>query len=133
MNSTSGYTGISFPFRMSIRGGVTLSTTNENDMTHIKESIRQILMTSIGERIMRPNFGSELNTVVFEPQDLSCKSLMAFLAKEALTRHEPRISITSVEVFDEGSTVYADVRYSVPKYDNRIYSERVRMGEVNNG
>ena len=40
----SGYTGISYPFRINNRGGCVMSTTSRNDPTHIAESIQQIFV-----------------------------------------------------------------------------------------
>ena len=48
----SGFTGISYPFRLNGVGGVAISTTTEDDATHIAESIIQILGTGYLERPM---------------------------------------------------------------------------------
>ena len=42
----SGFTGISYPFRISNRGGVVMSTTSRHDPSHISESIQQIFNTN---------------------------------------------------------------------------------------
>ena len=48
----SGFTGISYPFRVTNRGGCAMSTTSKTDPTHIAESIQQIFGTSYLERPM---------------------------------------------------------------------------------
>ena len=65
----SGFTGLSFPFRVGSKGRVVLSTTTDVDLTHIKESITQILLTQKGERVNEPEFGSGLKQMVFENFD----------------------------------------------------------------
>ena len=40
-----GFTGISFPFRVGVKGGVVMSTTNEREVPHIIEAMKQILLT----------------------------------------------------------------------------------------
>ena len=62
--------GLSFPFRFDRRSGSPqVSSSTSDDHEHIKESIRQILGTRIGERFMRPDFGSRLHELVFEGND----------------------------------------------------------------
>ena len=57
----SGYTGISYPFRINNRGGCAMSTTDTNTPTHIAESIQQILNTDFLERPME---GADIYTSV---------------------------------------------------------------------
>ncbi|GJL53837.1 MAG: hypothetical protein NPIRA02_09690 [Nitrospirales bacterium] len=53
---------MSFPFRITERGSET-STREE----HIREQIMQVLFTSPGERVFRPEFGFGARQHVFEP------------------------------------------------------------------
>ncbi len=53
---------MSFPFRMSENGAET-STRAE----HIRQQIMQVLFTSPGERVFRPDFGFGARQHVFEP------------------------------------------------------------------
>jgi hypothetical protein len=53
---------LSFPFRMAADGGV-LSDRE----THIREQIEQVLYTSPGERVFRPEWGLGARALVFEP------------------------------------------------------------------
>ncbi len=57
------YMYFNFPFKIDDNGRS--SVTNEE--RHIKNLIEQILFTSPGERVNRPNFGSGLNQIIFEP------------------------------------------------------------------
>lgn len=87
--------GLDFPFRFDPRtGAVTLS----EEEAHIRASIRQILGTRIGERLMRPEFGSRIHELVFEPNDQVLKSLVRHYVIEALERWEKRIRMLKVEV-----------------------------------
>lgn len=86
--------GWSFPPRLNSRGQVSLSH-GERD---IDEAIRIILSTAKGERPMRPEFGSEIHTLVFAPNNSSTASALAYFCEEALGRWEPRIDLLSVDV-----------------------------------
>jgi phage baseplate assembly protein W len=67
----------------------------------IQESILIILGTAMGERVMRPDFGSRLHELVFARINTSTKSLLAHYATEALVNWEPRIDVLRVDVSDE--------------------------------
>ena len=88
----SGFTGISFPFRIGVKGGVVMSTTSVSDVQHIIEAMTQILGTRPMERCMEYHFKSDLDSDIFEPNDASCRTLIAYQAEEALKELEDRIN-----------------------------------------
>lgn len=133
----SGYTGISFPFRVSSRGGCVLSTTSMEESTHITESIQQIFSTHYLERPMEKNIYTTVSEILFNPNNITLQQMLKMQMLEDLRRLESRVSceennITfSVEVADDGiSYLYADILYKVIKYDT-YYNGKVRLGEVN--
>jgi phage baseplate assembly protein W len=82
----------------------------------IEESIRLILMTSPGERPMRPEFGCAVHDYVYAPADASTAGDIAYAVRVALTRWEPRIDLEGVTVrFDavDRGVLYVDIYYSV--------------------
>jgi uncharacterized protein len=86
--------GWSFPPRLDAAGELTLSE-NEED---IRQSIQIILGTTPGERVMRPDFGSGLHALVFEPISARTIGLVRHRVEEALITWEPRIDNITVEV-----------------------------------
>ena len=64
----------------------------------IQESILIILGTARGERVMRPDFGSQLHELVFAQINGSTRSLAANYVTEALVSWEPRIDVLRVDV-----------------------------------
>ena len=79
--------GFSFPLN-EVNGTVAMAS----DEIDISESIVIILGTAKGERIMLPEFGSDLNELVFSPNGPSTWSHAERYAKECLDIWEPRIS-----------------------------------------
>jgi len=67
----------------------------------IRSSIRNILHTRLGERVMLPEFGSRLHELVFEPLDDIMRQLARTYVIEALRRWERRITITDVKVVSD--------------------------------
>lgn len=91
--------GLKFPFTFQrSSGGAQISTATSSDHAHIHESIRQILGTKKGERFMRPEFGTRLHELIFEPNDRLLYGLIRHEVIEALDEWEPRIIITDVLV-----------------------------------
>ncbi|BAZ50315.1 hypothetical protein NIES4103_29310 [Nostoc sp. NIES-4103] len=84
--------GFGFPLRVNVQGGVQLSTAQPN----IEESIIIILRTDLGERVYRPNFGSRLSDLVFEPLSIQTLLLIRRYVEEALEMWEPRIILKQV-------------------------------------
>jgi phage baseplate assembly protein W len=70
-------------------------------VARVEESIRIILATRHGERLMRPQFGANLSTLVFAPNNATTASLATFYVTEALTRWEPRIEVLDVLVTND--------------------------------
>ncbi len=92
MNDFLG-TGWSFPPRPDGRGGIALVSGADK----IAQSIWIILSTAMGERVMRPTFGSRLHELVFATSSAETLGLAELYVKEALNFWEPRIELTSVE------------------------------------
>lgn len=84
--------GLGFPIQVNVQGGIQLSTSTPN----IEESIIIILRTDLGERVYRPNFGSRLSELVFEPMNVQTLMLIRLYVEEALEMWEPRIILKEV-------------------------------------
>jgi len=70
------------------------------DEADIAASLRVLLATRPGERVMRPDFGCNLDDLLFESLDTTLKTLMADRIITAILYHEPRIEVLSVTLDD---------------------------------
>ncbi len=86
-------TGWTFPLQVDNRGGISLSKGDDG----IVGSIRIILGTARGERRMRPNFGCDIHTLVFAPNNATTWGLAVHYVEEALGMWEPRIEVMQVD------------------------------------
>lgn len=125
-----GFTGISFPFRIGVKGGVVTSTTGVSDVQHIVEAITQILCTRPMERCMEYHFKSEIDSSLFEPNDPSIKTLLSYQIEESLTELEDRIKVDSVDFESEGSSVIAVIYFTVLAY-NTSHTTKIKVGDTN--
>lgn len=87
--------GWSFPpaFNRSIAGVEML----EED-ADIASCLEIILTTALGERVMAPDFGCNLEELLFESLDTTLKTLIANKIKTALLFYEPRIDVEKIEL-----------------------------------
>jgi uncharacterized protein len=86
--------GIGFPPRVGSDGRVAWSMGEAN----VRESIRIILLTEPGERLMRPGFGGQLRSFLFQPNTVTTRRLVKEQIERALKQWEPRVSLQSVTV-----------------------------------
>src|SRR5262249_42727033 len=64
----------------------------------IRQSIRLIIETAPGERVMRPDFGCGIHELVFEAMDSTTLQRVRSVIEEALRRYEARIEVIEVTV-----------------------------------
>jgi hypothetical protein len=69
-----------------------------SESQHISQSIQDILTTPLGSRVMRRDYGSAIFELIDQPQSAAVKLQIMAAAVIALTRWEPRIRITEIEV-----------------------------------
>ena len=104
--------GIAFPFQANARGDVALSI----GVVDIEQSIRVILGTMPGERVMRPTFGCRAWELVFDPNHAATHALMTEYVREALTMWEPRIRVERVDSFRDPKrpeALIVEIRYAI--------------------
>ena len=129
--STLGYTGVSYPFRVNKRGGITMSTTTLNEPDHVIESMQQILMTSFNERVMEGDVGSNCQKVVFKPNDPTTHGLLRFYIIEALNMFEPRIKLfeDQITIYDKDEFVFANIPFALKEFGT-THSANFEVGKV---
>jgi phage baseplate assembly protein W len=90
-------TGWKYPVKVDTGGKIAVSQYEDK----IKESIRIILGTAKGERIMRPDFGCGIHELVFVSINSVTMKQVEHSVREGLTLWEPRIELKNVEVSSE--------------------------------
>mgnify|MGYP002515499105 CR=1 FL=1 len=130
-NKKVGFTGLSFPFRLNNRGGIAMSSTSVTAPDHINESIAQIILTRLKERPMEMSVGSDCERAVFMPNDPATHAILRYNIVDALTRLEPRITVTedSIAVAEYENVIYVQINYVVNEYGT-TYSQVLSVGKV---
>ena len=83
------------------RPGLTVDATGRLDRVHDADAIRQslllLLSTRPGERVMRPDYGCALATLIFSSNDDTTAGLAIHYVRRAVERFEPRAVVISVD------------------------------------
>lgn len=90
--------GWAFPVTLAPQGTVELAVYAED----VRQAIRIILGVNHNERVMRPDFGANLNALLFEPMNVTTFSLVQHSVERALIQWEPRIDVLAVRVGPDG-------------------------------
>lgn len=104
--------GLAFPLQTNARGEILLVSSAED----IAQSIRVILGTHPGERVMRPNFGCRAHELLFEPRNATTMTLMRKYVEEALRFWEPRIEVLAVNTEasqEQDGAIYVEIEYRI--------------------
>ncbi len=87
--------GWAFPPRFSPGGGEVDTVAGADD---VHESLRILLATRPGERVMQESFGCELSQAMFEEVDQGLLNTLTRLVSDAILDHEPRVEVDRLEV-----------------------------------
>ena len=102
--------GWSFPVRTRPVAGV-LALVDGPEL--IRQSIRLILATEPGERVMRPDFGCGLRRFLMAPNTPGTRAAIGRAVEGAIAMWEPRVTVRTVEVTptDTPSLLVVSVAY----------------------
>ncbi len=103
--------GIALPVALDPTGAVLLSS----GLANIQQSIRIILGTQYGERVMRPTFGCNLRSLVFAPNNPQTAALARQYVLDGLQKWEPRIAVQSITVTNasQSNQLLINIQYIV--------------------
>jgi phage baseplate assembly protein W len=74
------------------------SLSSGRDLLILESSVRMLLNTAKGERVMEPEYGTGLHAVIFELDSGAIETLIQDDIQQALARWEPRVSLSSIKV-----------------------------------
>ena len=68
------------------------------DTDHLRQSVRDILLTPRGSRIARREYGSLLSALIAQPQNPALRLQVMSAVYVALSRWEPRLTLDSITI-----------------------------------
>jgi len=104
----SGPLQIDFPFRIDETGRT--ARTDADD--HLRDMVEQVLFTSPGERVNRPDFGCGLLRLVFGPNSPELAATVEFTVRAALQRWLGDVlAVQTLTVTSDDATLRVDLTY----------------------
>ena len=100
--------------------GGSLRYVEEDD--NVAQSVRLLLSTAAGERVMRPDFGTEAPRLVFAPGSTSNLKLLETRIRETVRDFETRVNLEEVTVTEDPVSperVNIEVTYTVRRTNSR--------------
>ena len=97
------------------RHPVTNDVVTIRDEDAIKRSVRNIIFTIIGEKPFEPNFGSVINSALFELDTTLNQIRISDEIKNSLENYEPRIAgiSVSVSIYPDSNELNCTVQYDI--------------------
>jgi uncharacterized protein len=103
---------IDYPFHFDSRG----CTASVGDEDHIRQLIEQLIFTSPGERVNRPDFGSGLMQMMFAANSPELAATIQFTLQAAIQRWlGDVIAVHDLDVLAVDSVLSVNLRYIIRK------------------
>jgi uncharacterized protein len=112
--------GLELPFARSRTGLFGLTETTLEQAGH---NIKNLLLTAKGERVMQPDFGSNLRSLLFEQQDENLNINIKEAIQEAMSTWLPYIDISNVNISQDETKpnqMKVDIDFSLNYEPNRF-------------
>ncbi len=108
---------IDYPYHLDGRGRTALT----GDADYVRDLIEQVLFTTPGERVNRPDFGSGLLQLVFAPNSDLLGGVVEATVQAALQQHlGDWVQVEGVAVATEDATLAVTVRYKLRRSQEQV-------------
>ncbi len=94
-----------------------------SDEIDIQRSLQILLSTRKGERVMEPDYGCNLDEMLFEPMNITFKTYMGELITTAILFYEARINLQNVYINDSNEingVILIVITYNVRTTNSRF-------------
>ncbi|MDZ4749823.1 MAG: GPW/gp25 family protein [Saprospiraceae bacterium] len=123
-------TGWSFPPAFDKVSGNTEMTSGLED---ILGSLHILFSTTLGERIMRPEYGCNINVYVFDPMNTAMETYIKKLVEDAIIYFESRITLekVTVELMDTEGIMWIKIDFRIDATNSRanfVYPYYIKEG-----
>jgi uncharacterized protein len=111
-------TGWRFPILPDASGSLGYSSGDDN----VEQSLHILLMTSLGDRLMRPTFGTKAEKLVFAPGSVRYLRLLETSVRAAVRDFEPRVDLDTVSAetdVSDDTRILVSIDYRVRQTNTR--------------
>ena len=108
---TKTINGFTFPFQINpATGGVSKSTGSDK----LRENLKQIILTGVGERVMCREYGGGVSQLVNDPNNTALSAIVQHQITKNITRWEPRVLLQEVAITQDRrdlGKLWVEIRY----------------------
>jgi hypothetical protein len=79
-------------------GGV---LTQSENLGALRDGVIQLIMTSRGARVMRPDYGTDIRKSVFEPMDTTILQTLKGQITQTIATYEPRVVVQQLNLIPD--------------------------------
>ena len=129
--------GIDFPFSVSGDGSGAVASTSTT-IEAVKNNIRNLLQTNPGERLMQPNLGVELRSVIFQQIDESTLIAIQDIILDKIEFWLPFVEVKDIQLLEDPrktdmNEIIVKVLFNIKRDPNTTDSVSVNFSSDING
>ena len=119
---------IDFKFKLHPLTGDLIIKKNEDA---IKQSLRSIVMSSVGDRRLDNSYGSGVYSLLFENLDIFSVEFFRKKLLNLIERYEPRVQIIDLQLIEnlDSNTLFIQIKYT-PKFGSEVQDFSVSLERV---
>lgn len=124
--------GLSYPIESSPKKGY---FSKQSGVTLVRNNLRQLLLTNKGERVMLPDYGTNLQYFLFEPLDKFLVQNIRDDILDALAKYASGVTVIKLQVLPSGKVTLDGLQglsivltVQLTELDNQIIDLQVEIG-----
>jgi phage baseplate assembly protein W len=112
---TPPITGFAFPFQIETGSDAKCQIKRQTDDDKLRANLVHILLTNVGERVMRRGYGGGLRALLQDPNNEALWAIVQHQITKSLGALEPRVLVQAVTLAqaDRGGTLSITLRYMI--------------------
>ena len=116
--------GLAFPMRLEGVGGY--ASQNEN-IGALRDGVLQLILTTRGARVMRPDYGTDLRKSVFDPLDATILQSLRNQITSTISKYEPRVIVKKLTLTPDYERNQLNVQLLITSKDDLLNAQMVEV------
>jgi len=121
--------GLTLPLQMTTN---TFNQTYDN-LVQLQSNVKNLLLTQKGERLAQPTFGSDLQKLVFEPNDGELEEKISNAIESAISQWLPQLTVEKIDIdatadIKDKNQVDISIIFTA-KYNQQNFSVKFKINE----
>ena len=121
--------GLTLPLQMTTN---TFNQTYDN-LVQLQSNVKNLLLTQKGERLAQPTFGSDLQKLVFEPNDGELEEKISNAIESAISQWLPQLTVEKIDIdatadMKDKNQVDISIIFTA-KYNQQNFSVKFKINE----